>query len=192
MAVWQIHFSTSLKYVLILENIKYVFWYLLIVSTHLGIFTFHHFIRHKKIQKYLIIGVGFSGLCWLLSFNLSDGGNYVFLLFLVLSLSSIVAIEKLYRNADTKIKWALWPMTIALGTSAVFDFVIFAQASMVNQLDFTFWYARGYLITMAMPMLLVSARRMKNWSVDVFVSREVVFYSSMLMISGLYLLLLAL
>jgi putative PEP-CTERM system histidine kinase len=103
----------------------------------------------------------------------------------------MVLLEQLYRNADVKVKWAIWSLIIALGMATVFDFVLFAQAAMVNQLDFSYWYARGFIAAIGMPLILVSTRRIKDWSVDVFVSREVVFYSSMLLISGLYLLLLA-
>ncbi len=190
-SAWQIAYGTPLKLILAIENVKYLLVSSLILTTHFGISNFRSLIAHKSVRKYLAILVLVSISCWFISYSSFQGSSYLFVLFLVLSISVIVMIEQLYRNADAKAKWALWPMTIALGTSAVFDFVIFAQASMVNQLDFSFWYARGYVITMGMPLLLVSARRMKNWSVDVFISREVVFFSSMLMISGGYLLLLS-
>lgn len=192
MSVVQIHQGLPLKYVLMIENVKYTLWTFLLLSTHLGISHFRQFLAHKLIKKYLFIWGFVSFVCWLGSYYLENSSHYLFVLFLLLCLSAIVVMEQLYRNSDTKAKWALWPLVIAIGTTTVFDFVIFAQATMVNQLDFSFWYARGYLATMAMPMLLVSARRMKDWSVDVFISREVVFYSSMLMISGAYLLVLAL
>ena len=38
------------------------------------------------------------------------------------------------------------------------------------------------------PLLLISTRRIRNGSVRIFVSRHVVFYSSMLMMAGIYLL----
>jgi len=192
MSVVQIHHGLPLKYVLMIENIKYALWTFLLLATHLGISQFRQFIKDPQIKKYLCIWAAVSSTCWLGSYYLENSSHYLFVLFLLLCLFAIVVMEQLYRNADTKAKWALWPLVIAIGTTTVFDFVIFAQATMVNQLDFSFWYARGYLATIAMPMLLVSARRMKNWSVDVFISREVVFYSSMLMISGGYLLVLAL
>ena len=191
-SAWQIKFSMPLKFVLVIENLKYLIIASLILSTYFGLNTTRALFSHKKARKYLSILFVASVLCWLGSYTSVQGSHYIFVLFLILSISIIVMIEQLYRNADAKAKWALWPLTIALGTSTVFDFVIFAQATMVNQLDFSFWYARGYAITIGMPLLLVSARRMKDWSVDVFVSREVVFFSSMLMISGGYLILLSL
>ncbi len=187
----QIYSGLSLKLILLVENIKYFVWGALILSTHCNVIHLRSFFEPKLIRQYCAFFIIGSTLCWSAAYFIEGGSHYLFVLFLMISIGTIVIIEQLYRNADAKAKWALWPMVIALGTATVFDFVIFAQASMVNQLDFSYWYARGYVITVGMPLLLVSARRMKNWSVDVFISREVVFHSSMLMISGGYLLLLS-
>ena len=62
---------------------------------------------------------------------------------------------------------------------------------MVGGIEFDFWYIRGYLSALAVPLLLICIRRFKEGTVRIFVSRNVVFYSSMLMIAGLYLLLMA-
>ena len=148
--------------------------------------------QNSQLTKFVsVIVIGSIGT-WLAALFFPGANQYIFVLFLLLSLAVVVYLEQLYRNADAKAKWALWPLVIAIGIIAVFDFVTFAQAVMVNQLNFEFWYARGYLLAVGMPLLLISTRRMKNWSVDVFISRDIVFYSSMLMISGAYLLLLAL
>ena len=125
------------------------------------------------------------------SIVVEGGSKYLFILLLALNLWALVLLEQLFRNSNHKAKWALWPLVIALGVLCVFDFIIFAQATMLNQLDFDLWYLRAIPLTIAVPFLLISTRRMKDWSVNVFVSRGVVFYSSMLMIAGLYLLIMA-
>ena len=191
LAGWQVYSGASLKYTLVVENIKYFIWLMLTISTYFGVFSFNAFFKTYSVLKITIVILILSMMAWVASQYLANGGQYLFFLFLLLSLATVVTLEQLYRNADAQGKWAIWPLVIGIGTSAVFDFVIFAQAAMVNQLNFEFWYARGYLITLGMPLLLISARRMKNWSVDVFISRDVVFFSSMLLISGIYLLILA-
>lgn len=192
LAGWQIYQSSTLKIVLVFENLKYLMFMTLILSTHLNVFSLKQAIKNQYLIKYLVLGIFTSIIVWLSASYFEGGSKYLFILFLLLSLATTIALEQLYRNADVKAKWALWPLVIGVGLCAVFDFIIFAQAAMVEHLNFEFWYARGYLLAIGMPFLLISARRMKNWSVDVFVSRDVVFYSSMLMISGLYLLVLAL
>jgi len=181
----------SLLIVLGIETFKVAVWSLLIICTQANITSLKAFISHPKIKQYLQIWAGLSVLCWGAALFIPEGVKYLFSLFLLLNLWLLVLLEQLYRNADVKVKWAIRWLIIALGMATVFDFVLFAQAAMVNQLDFSFWYARGYIAAIGMPLILISTRRIKDWSVDVFVSREVVFYSSMLLISGLYLLLLA-
>ncbi|NMP30547.1 PEP-CTERM system histidine kinase PrsK [Thalassotalea sp. M1531] len=191
-AAIQVYFGLTLKYVLLAENIKLILLILLLIATQAGAATFSQLLSSNRAKKYVVVSSIVSSFCWFSSFVLDTGSKYLFLLFLMLNLWLIVLLEQLYRNAEAKVKWALWPLVISLGVVGVFDFVIYAQATMLDQLDFDFWYARGYVIALAMPFFLISTRRMKDWSVDVFVSRDVVFYSSMLMIAGGYLLILSL
>jgi putative PEP-CTERM system histidine kinase len=181
----------SLLIVMAIETFKVAVWSLLIICTQANITSFKGLITHPKVKQYLQVWAGLSAICWGAALFVPDSVKLLFSLFLLLNLWLLVLLEQLYRNADVKVKWAIWSLIIALGMISVFDFVLFAQAAMVNQLDFSYWYARGFIAAISMPLILISTRRIKDWSVDVFVSREVVFYSSMLLISGLYLLLLA-
>ncbi|TWX71057.1 PEP-CTERM system histidine kinase PrsK [Colwellia demingiae] len=181
----------SLLIVMAIETFKVAVWSLLIICTQSNITSVKAFISHPKVKQYLQVFSGLSVLCWGAALFIPESMKFLFSLFLLLNLWLLVLLEQLYRNADVKVKWAIWSLIIALGMATVFDFVLFAQAAMVNQLDFSYWYARGFITAIGMPLILVSTRRIKDWSVDVFVSREMVFYSSMLLISGVYLLLLA-
>jgi len=181
----------SLLMVLAIETFELMVWSLLILCTQNNVVSFKQLLSQPKIKQYLQVWFALSVICWLITLFIPDSIKYLFSLFLLLNLWLLVLLEQLYRNADVKVKWALWSLIIALGMATVFDFVLFAQAAMVNQLDFSYWYARGFVAALGMPLILVSTRRIKDWSVNVFVSREVVFYSSMLLISGVYLLLLA-
>jgi putative PEP-CTERM system histidine kinase len=177
--------------VLGIETFKLAIWSLLILCTQSNITSIKALFANPKVKQYFKVWTGLSLFCWGSIFFSSDAIKYLFSLFLLLNLWLLVLLEQLYRNADVKVKWAIWSLIIALGMTTVFDFVLFAQAAMVNQLNFSYWYARGFIVAIGMPLILVSTRRIKDWSVDVFVSREMVFYSSMLLISGLYLLLLS-
>jgi putative PEP-CTERM system histidine kinase len=53
------------------------------------------------------------------------------------------------------------------------------------------WDARGFVLTLMVPMLAIAARRNPQWSLNVFVSRHVVFYTTSFMVIGGYLLLMA-
>lgn len=191
MGLTQVYLSSSLKPVLIAENIKLLSSLLFLFAARSRLTAWSQLVQQPWLYKYVISLSIISVSTWWLAHYTSLGSNALFLLFLVLNLFVIVLLEQLYRNAESREKWMLWPLVISLGVITVVDFIIFAQASMLEQLDFNFWYARGYVIALGMPFFLVSARRIKDWSVDVFVSREIVFYSSMILIAGGYLLILS-
>jgi hypothetical protein len=51
------------------------------------------------------------------------------------------------------------------------------------------WSVRGFAHTIALPLVAVSASRNPEWTIRVSVSRNVVFHSTALAVSGLFLLL---
>ena len=190
-AALQPKYGFSLLIVMAIETVKLAIWSLLIISTQANITSARQLLTEPKVRQYIQVWTGLSLVCWGLVFTTDDNTKALFSLFLLLNLWLLVLLEQIYRNANAKIKWAIWSIVIALGMITVFDFVLFAQAALVNQLDFSYWYARGFIAALGMPFILISTRRIKDWSVDVFVSRDVVFYSSMLLIAGGYLLLLS-
>jgi putative PEP-CTERM system histidine kinase len=145
-------------------------------------------LANSHIQQYIRVWAILMAACWVVSVLLNYSYEYLFLLFIVLNLWSLVLLEQLYRSANSQVRWAIWPMVIALASVSIFDFVLYAQATMVDGIDFDFWFSRGYISLVVVPLLLISTRRIRNGSVRIFVSRHVVFYSSMLMIAGIYLL----
>ncbi len=63
---------------------------------------------------------------------------------------------------------------------------------MVNQFNFAFFAARGFVFLALLPFLVLAIRRIQHWGIDIFVSREVVTHSTLLMLSGAYLVVMAL
>ena len=111
---------------------------------------------------------------------------------LVLSLLGISLVEQLYRNTPEKSRWALKFLCIGIGSLFAYDLFLYAQAMMLNSIDLKIWSARGLVNTLAVPLLAIAARRNPQWSLDVFVSRQVVLYSATLIGVGAYLLIMAL
>lgn len=191
-SAFQLSHNLSLKSVLVFQSIQLFFWTIIVLSTRAQVHSFKKLVGNESIKKYS--GIWFLSSLLVLSADLflESASQYLFLYFLCLNLLLIVYLEQLFRNAANKAKWALWPLIVALGVGSIFEFVMFAQAYMTNQLEYLFWYIRPFILIISIPFLLVSTRRMKDWSVRVFVSRHVVFYSSMLLMAGGYLLLMAL
>ncbi|MDX2367625.1 MAG: PEP-CTERM system histidine kinase PrsK [Colwellia sp.] len=190
-AVLQIYIGFSLQWAMLADVTKIAVFSVLILSFNIEKGSIQEILKNKIVVKYLFFWLGSSIVCWGVSYTLDFSYEYLFLLFVLLNLTSLVLLEQIYRGANVEARKSITPLVIALGSVAVFDFVLYAQATMVGGIEFDFWYIRGYLSALAVPLLLISIRRFKEGAVRIFVSRNVVFYSSMLMIAGLYLLLMA-
>lgn len=190
-AALQIYTGFSLQWAMLADVTKIVAFSVLILSFNIEKGSVRDILNNKTISKYLLFCVSSTAICWGASYILSTSYEYLFLLFVLLNLASLVVLEQLYRGANVEARRSITPLVLALGSISVFDFVLYAQATMVGGIEFDFWYCRGYISALAVPLLLISLRRFKDGSVRIFVSRNVVFYSSMLMIAGLYLLLMA-
>jgi putative PEP-CTERM system histidine kinase len=191
-AAVQIKLGFSLQWAMLTDGFKIACWSLLIILFNTEHRQFNALIGNYFVRQYIGVWLLLMSGSWLASYWLNYSYEYLFLLFIVLNLWMLVLLEQLYRNANLQVRWAIWPLVVALASVAIFDFVLYAQATMVDVIDFDFWYSRGYIALLITPLLLLSIRRVKNGEVRIFVSRNVVFYSSMLMIAGAYLLLMAL
>jgi putative PEP-CTERM system histidine kinase len=190
-AALQIYTGFSLQWAMLADVTKIIAFSVLILSFNIEKGSVGDILKNKTVSKYLLFCFSSTAICWGASYMLTASNQYLFLLFVLLNLTSLVVLEQLYRGANVEARRSITPLVIALGSISVFDFVFYAQATMVGGIEFDFWYSRGYLSALAVPLLLISLRRFKAGSVRIFVSRNVVFYSSMLMIAGLYLLLMA-
>lgn len=117
--------------------------------------------------------------------------TWQFSLHTLLALQALVILEIVYRQSD-KEKWAFKPLVLYLGALSLFDFVTYANATMLNQLSWNFFAARGYIYVALLPLLVLAIRRIQHWGIDIFVSREIVLHSTLLMVAGLYLMAMAL
>lgn len=190
-ATLQIKFGFTLQWVMLADGFKIACWSIFILICNTEERTFKRLVTNQYIKRYSLMWLGLMASCWLLTYTLNFSYEFLFLLFIVLNLWTLVLLEQLYRGAGSQVRWAIWPLVIAIACVSLFDFVIYAQAMMVHRLDFDFWFSRGYISILVVPLIMISTRRIKNGTVRIFVSRNVVFYSSMLMIAGLYLIVMA-
>ena len=119
------------------------------------------------------------------------GSNLQHLVITLVTIQMLVILEQVYRQAAS-LKWEYKPLVIYLAALTTFDFFTYANAAMVAQLNFNFFAARGYIYLAMLPFLVLAIRRIQHWGIDIFVSREVVMHSTLLMLSGAYLIIMAL
>lgn len=110
----------------------------------------------------------------------------------VLTFCGLVILEQLYRNAHADAQSALRYLILGLGGLFAFDLFMYAQAELLRGFSTAEWTIRAALNLLALPCVAIATRRSAEWSVDIFISRQVVFYSTAFTVVGLYLLSMAL
>ncbi len=111
---------------------------------------------------------------------------------LAISLAGLMLIEQLYRNSPPGTRWGVKAIALGLGGLYVYDLFLYSQGLLFGVLDSTTWMARGAVNSLFVPLIAVAAKRNPDWDLNVFVSRQVVFYTTSLVVVGLYLLLMSL
>ena len=119
-------------------------------------------------------------------------GNDVLVGHLLISIGGIVIIEQLYRNTAEEHRWALKYLWIGIGGMFAYDFYLYSDAFLFQRIDNELWNARGFIHAMAVPLVAFAIKREMQWtlgkaSIDIFLSRRIVFHTTSLLGAGIYL-----
>ncbi len=110
---------------------------------------------------------------------------------LILALAGLVLVEQLYRNTHSEKRWAIKFLCLGIGGMFAYDLYVYSQGLLFQQIDANLWNARGAVNASVVPLIAVSAARNPQWSLNVFVSRHIVFYTASLIGAAIYLLVMA-
>jgi putative PEP-CTERM system histidine kinase len=111
---------------------------------------------------------------------------------LAIALTGLVLIEQLYRNSPPESHWGIKALALGLGGLFAYDLFLYSQGVLFDAIDANTWMARGAVNILFVPLIALAARRNPDWDLDIFVSRQIVFYSTSMVAVGLYLLLMSL
>lgn len=143
----------------------------------------------------LCLLVLFSGLgieAYFESYTPHSPSNQISILgILILVLCGLILVEQLYRNSRTAAKSSMKYLAIGLGAIFVYDIYSYSVTYILKQVDAQVWILRPMINTIIVPVLAIFARRNPELSTEIFVSRHVVFYTTSLIGTGLYLLAIA-
>jgi putative PEP-CTERM system histidine kinase len=107
--------------------------------------------------------------------------------FLLVAIAGLVLVEQIMRNAHVESRRAVKYLCIGLGLIFSYDFYLYSNALLFQGLDISLWEARGFINALAVPVLAVAIARDPRLSLDIFVSRRMVFHTTALLGTGLYL-----
>lgn len=191
-SVVQIRLAFPLNYHLALESIRNLGWFVLLAS---ALSEHHSFKAILKSSTLSVVGSVFFISCVLELINsmtLLFSPLSLFMLHLAQSVLGMWMLEQLYRRTERSAKWTIKPMCLGLGLAFTYDFFLYADAVLTQSLSTSFWYARGWVTVVSIPLILLTIRRVKHWSTRIYVSRDVVYHSTLLTVAGGYLLIMSL
>ncbi|MBU1557116.1 MAG: PEP-CTERM system histidine kinase PrsK [Gammaproteobacteria bacterium] len=177
----------STKASLLFELLRYyVLLLFLITALNSATNSFRLLLQNKAMLLITATVLVWYPLCYwqLISDNLIFTGS------LALCILQLAFLEALYRRSGND-RWQYKPMVISLGLCLLFDFVLLAESALFAQVDNQLWAARGYVCAALLPLIIVSVRRISAWGISVYVSRDIVLQSSLVLASGGYLCLIA-
>ncbi|VAW52082.1 Two-component system sensor histidine kinase [hydrothermal vent metagenome] len=177
----------------IIEYFKTIAWLFLLVRL-LSIAYSGRFseVKIKKIQLGLL-GIMFILIMpELLRFIFKDifffqDIEYLTALNLLMAIVGIVFVEQVYRNTRPEQKWAIKYLCLGLLGMYIYDFYMYSDALLYQRIDPILWQARGFIYALTVPLIGVSISRDPLWSPEIFISRRVVFHTTTLLSSGIYL-----
>ncbi len=114
-----------------------------------------------------------------------------FLVGVMMAIIGMILVEQYYRNTPQEQRWGIKFICLGLGTIFVYDFYLYSDALLFKKINTDIWAARGWVNTLVVPLIAVSAARNPKWAVGIAVSRKIIFYSSALFGAAIYLLLMS-
>ena len=107
---------------------------------------------------------------------------------LVLAVIGMVLVEQLYRNVRPQQRWGIKFLCLGLGGMFACDFYLYSESLLFRHVNDDIWAARGVVNALIVPLLAVATARNPKWSLDISVSRRILFHSAAMLGAAVYLL----
>jgi putative PEP-CTERM system histidine kinase len=105
-----------------------------------------------------------------------------------IAVCNILLLENLYFNTPTDARWHINLLCVALAGLSLYDLVLYADAALFHRVSVALFIGRASAMLLAAPLIAVGAARDRRWEIDLHVSRQVVFHTATLVVSGVFLL----
>lgn len=111
----------------------------------------------------------------------------------IFAVIGLMLVEQVYRNATQESQWSIKFLCLGLGASFMIDFFVYSKSLLFAQLDSLLWSSRGFINALITPLLFISILRLQaSKALRITASRKIVFHTTVLLGSGLYLIVMSL
>jgi putative PEP-CTERM system histidine kinase len=111
---------------------------------------------------------------------------------LLQAILGLLLVEQVFRNHQQSERWTIKHFCLGIGAIFAYDLFFYSDTILLQRVDANLSQARGLVTAIAIPLIAVSIARTPRWSLEIHVSRTVVFHSATLLGSGIYLMAMAL
>lgn len=122
---------------------------------------------------------------FLISFEMMFGAN------MLMSVVGLILLAVLYRNTRSESRPSFKYLFYGFGLIFVYDIFMYLGAIYQGMIDNEIWIGRGLIVSFSVPFLTLAAQRNPNWSIEVFVSKQLVFHTATFLAVVLYIMLMA-
>ncbi len=144
--------------------------------------------KHIGLAILLLSGVLAGGLGALSWAHHPDADFWRLIGHVGLSVAGLFLIENLLKASRPDALWSTKHLLIGAGAICAFDLFYYTDALLLLRVDDTLRSAQPIIAVLALPLILVSARRLQGVKIDLPVSRELVVGTTALLASGIYIL----
>jgi putative PEP-CTERM system histidine kinase len=108
-----------------------------------------------------------------------------------IAILGLALCEQLYRRTPADRQWAIKPLIIGLSGMFAFDLLLFSSAVLFKTIEPALWAARGIAHALVIFFVAVATARNASWTINLYISRDMVFHSTAMLAAGVYLLVVA-
>jgi len=159
------------------------------------------FIPGKSLGKhrfYTTVGILIL-LAFMLSITLYQGitnnhfisGYTTLILQVSISVVGLLLLEQVWQNASIFSRSGIKYLTIAMASLFFYDFLMYSDALLFQQMSTVLWDSRGAINTLAAPLIALTMINSRKQPLGMHVSRQMIFHSTTLIIAGIYLLIIS-
>jgi len=113
------------------------------------------------------------------------------LVWISIAIAGMLLVEQIFRFSKQDDRWAIKYLCLGIAGMFAYDFFLYSEALLFKQVNPNLWTARGFVNSLAVPLIAISIARNPKWELGIHVSRDVVFHSITVVGAGIYLLTMA-